>query len=79
MKVFNNQGGPFEEDSGDLLVLDTVIHNISNDLKIAEKQYHTFVSDPLVKRSTSVMELIHKNSLHLFKESMAKEPSKQQA
>ena len=61
MKVFNNQGGPFEEDSGDLLVLDTVIHNISNDLKIAEKQYHTFVSDPLVKRSTWVMELIHTN------------------
>ena len=86
VKVFNNQSNPFEEDSGDLLALDTyvimddtVIHNMSNVLKIDEEQYHTFVNDHLVERSTSVMEPVQKNSLHLFKESMAKQPSKQKA
>ena len=58
---------------------DTVIHNISNVLKICEEQYHTFINDRLVERPTSVMEQIHKNSLCLFKESMAKQQSKQKA
>ena len=66
-------GNPFEEASGDLLVLDSkeiadhaAVDTIQNVQRIGQQQFQGFIKEYLVERSKSVDDVIHRNKLKLF-------------
>ena len=78
------RGNPFEEDSKDLLVLDTkdimgdgVVKTVQNVMNIGQKQYDTFVKERFQDRTKSVTETTKKNRLPLFREPLEKTPKKE--
>ena len=71
--VIKELGNPFEEDSQDLLVLDTkeiadpaVIETVSNAKQIGQDQFEAFSKECIVDRTKSIEEAIHRNKLPLF-------------
>ena len=71
--VIEELGNPFEEDSQDLLVLDTkeiadpaVIETIRNAKQIGQDQFEAFSKECIVDRTKSIEEAIHRNKLPLF-------------
>ena len=65
-------GNPFEEDSQDLLVLDTkeiadpaVIETVRNAKQIGQDQFEAFSKECIVDRTKSIEEAIHRNKLPL--------------
>ena len=72
-------GNPFEEESQDLIVLDTkeianaaVVQTVSNAKKIGQEQFDTFTKECLIDRTKSIDDLIHRNKLPLFSTSTCK-------
>ena len=77
-------GNPFEEDSKDLLVLDTkdimgdgVVQTVQNVVIIGQKQYDTFVKERFEDRTKPVTETIKKNKLPLLHEPLERTPTKE--
>ena len=71
--VIEELGNPFEEDSQDLLVLDTkeiadpaVIETVRNAKQIGQDQFEAFSKECIVDRTKSIEEAIHRNKLPLF-------------
>ena len=71
--VIEELGNPFEEDSQDLLVLDTkeiadpaVIETVRNAKQIGQDQFEAFSKECIVDRTKSIKEAIHRNKLPLF-------------
>ena len=71
--VIEELGNPFEEDSQDLLVLDTkeiadpaVIETVRNAKQIGQDQFEAFSKECIVDRTKSIEEAIHRNELPLF-------------
>ena len=71
--VIEELGNPFEEDSQDLLVLDTkeiadptVIETVRNAKQIVQYQFEAFSKECIVDRTKSIEEAIHRNKLPLF-------------
>ena len=71
--VIEELGNPFEEDSQDLLVLDTkeiadpaVIETVRNAKQIGQYQFEAFLKECIVDRTKSIEETIHRNMLPLF-------------
>ena len=72
-QVFEKMGNPFEEESCDLLVLDTrdvvspeVASSIKNIQSLGEEQFQAFVRERLNEKSKSLFDTIPKNKLPLF-------------
>ena len=66
-------GNPFEEESSDLLVLDSkeivddaAVYAIQNVRNIGQKQFQTFIKECIVDRVKSIDDTIHRNKLKLF-------------
>ncbi len=73
ISVMKELGNPFEEDSTDLLALDTKemsghssVDSVRNVRRIGQEQFQKFTEDRLIKRSSSLDEVIHRNNLKLF-------------
>ena len=71
--VIEELGNPFEEDSQDLLVLDTkeiadhaVIETVRNAKQIGQDQFEAFSKECIVDRTKSIEKAIHRNKLPLF-------------
>ncbi len=71
--VIEELGNPFEEESTDLLVLDTkeILHSaavetVRNIREIGRNQYHLFVKERLVDKSKSLKDPIKRKKLQLF-------------
>ena len=71
--VIEELGNPFEEDSQDLLVLDTkeiadpaVIETVRNAKQIGQDQFEAFSKECIVDRTKSIEEAIHRNKLAPF-------------
>ena len=71
--VFNEYGNPFQEDSTDMLVLDTreivdpiVAESVYNAQNLGQQQFDTFVSKRLVGRTVPIHETLSRNKLTLF-------------
>ena len=71
--VIEELGNPFEEDTQDLLVLDTkeiadptVIETVRNAKQIGQYQFEAFSKECIVDRTKSIEEAIHRNKLPLF-------------
>ena len=73
VSVMEDLGNPFEEASGDLLVLDSkeiadhaAVDTIQNVQRIGQQQFQGFIKECLVERSKSIDDVIHRNKLKLF-------------
>ena len=71
--IFEELGNPFEEDSQDLLVLDTkeiadpaVIETVRNAKQIGQDQFEAFSKECIMDRTKSIEVAIHRNQLPLF-------------
>ena len=71
--IIEELGNPFEEDSHDLLVLDTkeiavpaVIEAVRNAKQIGLDHFEAFTKECIVDRTKSIEETIHRNKLPLF-------------
>ena len=71
--VIEELGNPFEEESQDLLVLDTkkiadpaVIETVRNAKQIGQDQFEALLKECIVDRTKSIEEAIHRNKLPLF-------------
>ena len=80
-ETMEEMGNPFEEETEDLLVLDTkdivgdeVIHTVRNIENIGKEQYTSFVQSRITDRTESLYTPIKKNKLPLF--SCPQAPSK---
>ena len=76
-------GNPFEEESTDLLVLDTKeitdhasVEAVQNVRRIGQEQFEAFTRECLVERSKSIDDVIHRNKLKLFGSATKKNASK---
>ena len=72
-RTVEEMGNPFNEDSSDLLVLDSrdiidpsVADTFLKIKKLGLEQYKAYVDERLVNRTKTVMEPIKRNNLHLF-------------
>ncbi len=80
VSTFEDLGNPFEEESTDLLVLDTkeiadltpVIKTVQNVKKIGQDKFKGFTKECLVERSKSIDDVIHRNKLKVFTSSAKK-------
>ena len=75
VSAIEDMGNPFEEDSTDLLVLDskeimddTVVKAVREVLSIGQDQYKAFVKERFQERTRPITEAIKKNKLPLFKQ-----------
>ena len=75
VSAIEDMGNPFEEDSTDLLVLDskeimddTVVKAVREVLSIGKDQYKAFVKERFQERTKPITEAIKKNKLPLFKQ-----------
>ena len=73
MTVIEELGNPFEEESQDLLVLDTkeiadpaAVETVRSAERIGKEQFDAFTKECLIHRSKSIDETIHRNKLPLF-------------
>ena len=78
VRVIEELGNPFEEESQDLIVLDTkeianpaVVQMVRNAKKIGQEQFDTFTKECLID-SKSIDDPIHRNKLPLFSTSTCK-------
>ena len=74
VSVMEEFGNPFEEESTDVLVIDSkeiadpaTVETIQNVQRIGQEQFQAFVKECLVDRSKSIDDVIHRNKLKLFK------------
>ena len=79
VRVIEELGNPFEEESQDLIVLDTkeianpaVVQTVRNAKKIGQEQFDTFTKECLIDRTKSIDDPIHRNKLPLFSTSTCK-------
>ncbi len=84
VSAFEDLGNPFEEESTDLLVLDTkaiadltAVKTVQNVKKIGQGQFKGFTNECLVERSKSIDDVIHRNKLKVFTSSAKKNVSKE--
>ena len=73
VEVMEEMGNPFTEETTDLLRLDTrdtidpgVVTSVRQAEGIGQQQYHTFLTDRLLERSTTISEPTKNNNLPLF-------------
>ena len=83
VSAIEEMGNPFEEDSTDLLVLDskeimddTVVKTVKEVITIGQSQYNAFVKERFQERTKPVTEAIKKNKLPLFREQPQKGTTK---
>ena len=76
-------GNPFEEESEDLLVLDSkeiahpsAVEAVKKAQRIGQQQFQTFTKECLVERTKPIDDTIHRNRLKLFVGSRTKTASK---
>ena len=76
-------GNPFEEESTDLLVLDSkeiadhaAVETVKNIQRISQEQFQAFVKERLIERSKAIDDVIHRNKFKLFKNTTQKNVSK---
>ena len=78
-ETLEDVGNPFTEDSSDLLVLDSrniMDVAVANTVQQIEQiEYECYVEERLVKQTTSIMDPIKCNNLHLFCRSSSKFPA----
>ena len=74
VEVFEELGNPFEEDSGDLLALDSkdimtdaAVKTVCDVVHIGQEQYDAYVNERLVERSKPTTDPIHRNQLPLMR------------
>ena len=74
INVIEDLGNPFEEESTNLLVLDSkeiadhaAVEMVKNIRRIGQEQFQTFVKERLIERSETIDDVIHRNKLKLFK------------
>ena len=79
VRVIEELGNPFEEESQDLIVLDTkeianpaVVQTVRNAKKIGQEQFDTFTKEYLIDSTKSIDDPIHRNKLPLFSTSTCK-------
>ena len=79
--VIEEFGNPFEEESQDLIVLDTkeiadaaVVETVRNAKKIGQDQFDAFTKDCIKDRTKSLDETIHRNKLPMFCTTTRKAP-----
>ena len=84
VKVMEELGNPFEEDSPDLVALDNkesvgspAIEAVRKVREIGLKQFQGFVRDCLVERTKPVEDTIHRNKLKVFKAQPIRNVSKE--
>ena len=77
-------GNPFEDESEDLLVLDSkeiadpsAVEAVKKAQKIGQQQFQTFTKVCLVERTKPIDDTIHRNRLKLFVGSRTKTASKE--
>ena len=77
-------GNPFEEESEDLLVLDSkeitdpsAVEAVKKAQKTGQQQFQTFTKECLVERTKPIDDTIHRNRLKLFVGSRTKTASKE--
>ena len=73
LTVIEDMGNPFEEDSQDLLVLDTkeiadpaVVKTVRSAKSVGQDQFDAFTKECLIDRTKSIYDTIHRNKLPLF-------------
>ena len=73
IKVMEDFANPFEEDSQDLLVLDTkeiappgAVDALRHAHKVGQVQFDNFVRERLVDRTKPIEDDIHRNKLKIF-------------
>ena len=83
VSVSEDLGNPFEEESTDLLVLDTKeitdhtsVKAVQNVRRIGQEQFQAFSRECLIERSESIDDVIHRNELKLFGSACKKNVSK---
>ncbi len=79
VSAFEDLGNPFEEESTDLLVLDTkeiadltAVKTVQNVKKIGQDKFKGFTKECLVARSKSIDDVIHRNKMKVFTSSAKK-------
>ena len=83
ISVIEDLGNPFEEESTDLLVLDSkeiadqaAVETVKNARRLGQEQFHAFVKERLVERTKAVHDVIHRNNFKLFKNTTQQRVSK---
>ena len=73
LSVIEDFGNPFEEESADLIVLDTkiiagseAVETVRNVRKIGQEQFKTFTQERLVERTKPIDDFITRNKLKVF-------------
>ena len=86
VSAFEEEGNPIEEDSKDLISLDSkvivnnsVVQTVKNVVAIGQEQYNTFVEERFDKRLKALTAVINKNKLPLFSSPLQQRPDKEQA
>ena len=83
--MIEDLGNPFEEESTDLLVLETnckeitdhtSVKAVQNARRIGQEQFQAFSRECLIERSKSIDDVIHRNKLKLFGSACKKNVSK---
>ena len=82
--IMEELGNPFEEESEDLLVLDSkeiadpsAVEDVKKAQNIGQQQFKTFTKECLVERTKHIDDTIHRNWLKLFVGSTTKTASKE--
>ena len=83
VSVIEELGNPFEEESMDLVVLDTkeiagpaAVENVRNVKKIGQEQFQAFTRECLVERTKPIDDAIRRNKLKVFSTSTPRSVSK---
>lgn len=83
IKVMEEFGNPFEEDSQDLLVLDTkevapplAVDALRRSRKVGQVQYDNFVRERLVERTKPIHDPVKRNKLQIFGQPATKPQAK---
>ena len=79
VSVMEDFGNPFQEESQDLLVLDTkeiapfgAIDALCRTREMGQMQFDNFVSERPVERRKPIQDTIHRNKLKIFSQSASK-------
>ena len=74
VNVMEDLSNPFEEESTDLLVLDSkvivdhaAVETVQNARRIGQEQFQAFVQERLIERAKPIDGVIHRNKLKLFR------------
>ena len=81
LTVIEDMGNPFEQESQDLLVLDTkeiadpaVVKTVRSAKSVGQDQFDAFTKECLIDRTKSIYDTIHRNKLPLFSTPASKHP-----